>query len=519
LSVSLHDLQAPKENGAILAYPPLAEVHQVWRANSSLLGGLDFEILGRPIQSLRSLCRQQVLDSACRYLNQPLLPRNADTPLLMAGHQPELFHPGVWIKNFALSGLAKKHGALAVNLIIDSDTSRNNAIHFPAGATLHAVPYDRWQSETPFEERHVGDESLFRALPHEAAKYMHDWNWRPLLAEFWEEACRQGNGSLLLGECFAAARRAFENRWGCSHLEIPQSLVCQTQGFAWFGCHLLENLPRFWEIYNDTVHAYRKRYGLRSRHHPVPDLDRDGDWLEAPLWAWRAGKNRRGRLMVRRTTRGLELRVTGEDWPTLHSSAGSDELVAQWLGLEAAGHKIRTRALTTTLFARLFVGDLFLHGLGGGKYDELTDDLMRRFYGIEPPTFLVLTGTLLLPFQTMTVRMEDQLQFSKMGRDLRWNPQRHLKDLAGQAGELRKQKMAWIDQTPMDRVGKRHRFETLRRLTDELRPFIHDQEEKNRLNLDKTAQYVRMQQLQSRRDYAFCLYPEEALKPFCEQFL
>ena len=55
--------------------------------------------------------------------------------------------------------------------------------------------------------------------------------------------------------------------------------------------------------------------------------------------------------------------------------------------------------MTTTLFARLLLADMFIHGLGGGKYDELTDSLMRDFYGIEPPSFLVLTGTLRLPFQ------------------------------------------------------------------------------------------------------------------------
>ncbi len=61
--------------------------------------------------------------------------------------------------------------------------------------------------------------------------------------------------------------------------------------------------------------------------------------------------------------------------------------------LPARGIRLRTRALTTTLFARYILGDLFVHGIGGAKYDELGDELARGFFGIEPPTFLTLSLT------------------------------------------------------------------------------------------------------------------------------
>ena len=55
----------------------------------------------------------------------PLLPFSPSPSLLLAGHQPELFHPGVWIKNFALARLAREHGTVPLSLIIDSDTARS----------------------------------------------------------------------------------------------------------------------------------------------------------------------------------------------------------------------------------------------------------------------------------------------------------------------------------------------------------------------------------------------------------
>ena len=60
-------------------------------------------------------------------------------------------------------------------------------------------------------------------------------------------------------------------------------------------------------------------------------------------------------------------------------------MVRAFLDLGKQGFKIRSRALTNTLYARLFLGDLFIHGIGGGKYDEVTDAIIRRYYRSSRP--------------------------------------------------------------------------------------------------------------------------------------
>src|SRR5207248_6896576 len=125
--------------------------------------------------------------------------------------------------------------------------------------------------EVPYEERQVVDEEQFRNLPRAAAPIVDGWNFTPLLRAYWAEACRQAERTPLLGERFAAARRVFERRWGCANLEVPLSMVCQTEVFAWFALELVESLPRFQGVYNAAVAAYRQRYHIRSRNHPVPD--------------------------------------------------------------------------------------------------------------------------------------------------------------------------------------------------------------------------------------------------------
>ncbi len=519
--MSVHDLQAPIEDGALLAYPPLAQAERLLDDNKKRLAAISLDILGKPFQTLRTLTRSNVLDVARQYLaasGDSVRPPHGQT-LVLAGHQPELYHPGVWIKNFALNGLARSLGATPLNLVVDNDTAKNSVLHLPAEDHVAAIPYDQRQSEVPFEERAVLDECLFCEVPQAAAKIMGGWNFAALLPDFWAEVCRQGQRTPLLGERFAAARRVFERRWQCANLEVPLSLVCGTEGFAWFALHILDNLPEFHEIYNTVVDAYRQRYHMRSRHHPVPNLAKDGDWFETPFWAWRSGQKRRERLFVRRTAEGLSLRAGVESWPALRFGARSDDLVAQWQALAGRGYKIRTRALTTTLFARLFLGDIFLHGLGGGKYDELTDEIIRRFYHIEPPSFLILTGTLLLPFARLPVSEEDRCRLHTLERDLWWNPQRHLEGSVATAKELGAEKNRWIARAALTASERHTRYETLRKLTGELRPFVQDEKKQTRVNLERTEHDLRIQQIRTRRDYSFCLYPEDKLRAFCGQFL
>lgn len=517
-------VRAPDQDGALLAEPPLAEVGPLLVENRRRMRDGP-ELLGRAWGDLRRSARGQAWAVARAYLGESgePVPASGSESLLLAGHQPELVHPGVWVKNFALAGLAAAHGATSVNLLVDYDTVKTTTLRLPElvgtdPREVHAaaLPFDHWADEAPYEERRIRDRALFASLAERAAPLWRTWGFRPLLPEFWTEVLRQAERTPLLGECLAAARRTFERRWGCHNLEAPVSALSRTGAFAWFACHILADLPRFHQTYNDCVHEYRRVYGLRSRNHPVPDLGTDGTWLETPFWAWQVGQERRGRLVARPSDSGIELRVGAEPWPTLPRSA--HVLASAWQTLEPRGFKIRPRALTNTLFARLFVADLFLHGIGGGKYDELTDDLIRRFYGQKPPRYLVLSGTLRLPLPAAPVDMETRRGLIRHLRSLRYNPQRHVPpQSAAAAPALRaalQQRADWLARQPQTRRGRRERFVALRQATEELREYVRRDEVNARAELVRCERELAANAIVRRRDYAACLLPEERLRAF-----
>jgi hypothetical protein len=529
--MATRQVRAPAEDGAVVAEPPLAAANGLAAENLNRLSHGAPPLLGRPWQDLfRDAYR--ALDRAV-YDYHRRVDGGADVwkgggRVFMAGHQPELFHPGVWVKNFAISGLARRHGGRSVNLVVDNDTVKTTALHFPVlreplppvsefQPYRAAEPFDHPPAGDPYEEYAVRDEALFASLPE---RVRPGWDFEPLLREFWKGAVEAGRRTRLLGDRLAAARREVERRWGCDSFEVPVSAICQTGPFAWFACDLLTNLPRLHAAYNGAVRDYRARYGLRNASHPVPDLAAEGDWLETPFWAWRAGQGRRGRLMVRLTPQTVDLRVGDELWPWLPREPGA--MVRAFLDLGRQGLKVRSRALTNTMFARMFLCALFVHGIGGGKYDEVTDAIIRRYYGVEPPAYLVLSATLLLPLPRYPARPDDCRRLGREARDLYYNPQRHLGGDAPSRPEvaaLVERKRALLGEEPADRRGRRERFRQLREVTERLRAPVEGKLAAVRQLLADCEAGAQANAILGRRDYPFVLYPERLLRPFCEQFL
>src|SRR5258705_10713563 len=76
----------------------------------------------------------------------------------------------------------------------------------------------------------------------------------------------------------------------------------------------------------------------------------------------------------------------------------ADEAAAhltQWLRRNAL--RLSPRALTLTMFLRLFVVDQFVHGIGGGQYDQVTDRIIASHFQLAAPRFAVASGTMYLP--------------------------------------------------------------------------------------------------------------------------
>lgn len=422
-----------------------------------------------------------------------------------------------------------------MNLVIDNDVVTHRQIRVPIGDREHpatkTLPFDSPEAACPWEEARIANMEEFESFSDRAAKVMEAWRITPLVSEMWPEATSEARRSGSLRDALTAGRMMLEHRWGLSNLEVPLSEVCGTESFCWFASAILTRLPKFWETYNAVLADFRRVNRIRSQSHPVPALIENDGWFEAPFWVWEEGGRKRKRVLAKACSHEVRLSDGKAIFARLPISADGDLKAAASVlkDLPKQGVRFRTRALTTTLFARLCLSDLFVHGIGGAKYDEMTDRLIARFFGLPSPGFLTLSCTLHLPLaDPFDVTGVEEEIFRQRLRDMTWNPERHL--LRGgnpRVDKLMREKESLIAQhnlakssQPPNSERKRLRAEAhdrhlrLRQITRELAELASEEKSAIEANLAEIRQERQANALLEDREFSFALYPEEKLRPF-----
>jgi hypothetical protein len=315
-----------------------------------------------------------------------------------------------------------------------------------------------------------------------------------------------------------------EGAWGLQTLEVPQSAVCDSEAFHWFLVHIIANIERFRECYNQAVHEYRRANGIRNAAHPVPDLATDGHWIEAPLWIWSAEQPQRLRVFVCRC--GNDYVVSNRAGRTvrftLNSERDAAEAVRRLMDWRREGVKIRSRALVTTLWARLALSDLFLHGIGGAKYDQATDRLMETFFRLPAPGIMVLSATLYMPIAHAAARGEDIRTIRRRLRDLTYHPEVFLRESASlgdpAAAALVAEKQTLVVASAGDNSGYA-RWKSLNRVNSDMQPLVAARRQQLLDQLESAQRTTRHDKVLGSREYGFCLFPETYLEEFFSELL
>ena len=535
--------KAPRQDRTAVVDVPLDEVGGLLQTNAQHAARhAHVDLNGRTLADLAAEARQHLLKSALAYTRQyrdvpdPAFMQGARQPLFVGGHQPQLFHPGVWFKNFTLQYLANRYGGTAVNLVIDSDMVKEHALRVPGGSretpTVQTIEFDRslgadLEAAMPYEQRGVVDPECFMSFADRASQWLAPLVPNPMLREFWPLAIERLKATGNLGQAFAQSRHIWEARWGGNTLELPQSAVCGSEPFHWFVAHLLAHLPRFWQIYNAALVECRQQNRLRSATHPVPNLVDEDGWLEAPLWMWNDRNPRRRPLFARSVSgpSGPQVQISDlQGWQVslpLSEDGDAARAAGALAGLQEGGIKIRTRALLTTLWARLCLGDIFLHGIGGAKYDQLTDRLICRFYGVQPPRYMTVSATLLLPVRQEEVSEDELRRLDQEEREMLYHPERFLAEAEAdlspeqrqQVRQLVQAKEAAIAEVPVPGQGRmRHRAITA--VNARLQPFLEGPRQRRAQLRAQLVERLRQKAVLSSREYAFCLYPADTLRDF-----
>jgi hypothetical protein len=532
-SITYRQLQAPSGNGDYFIEPPISESLRCIHANRQRFAAFaDIEIGGLSFTALRQQARDEIITAGRKhtqtYLDFIHTEVTEATSIVLTGHQPTLFHPGVWFKNFCLDHIAKHTQSLAINLIIDHDLVKSTSIKVPAqtgnAVTLKNIAYDIATASNRIETTGVQDENMFNSFPQRVAEQLNLFVEDPILGSFWELA--QQAPTNIIGHKFSQARHQLEHRLGMNSLDVPFSTLCRGASFARLLMHLIKNAARFREVYNAAVREYRKVHRIRNLGHPVPELEILSDRIELPLWSWTSSTAERQRLFCQVTADQFIL----SDLPVsfelrLDLAASSSECVEQLQAWQQTDIQFRSRALLTTMFSRLLLGDLFIHGIGGGKYDQVTDQIIGNFFGQQPPLFSIATATLGLPVPLPTDGSTAIATATADLRHLQFAPDKYLRRLeqlgiilnAQQVALLlEKQQLLKNSQATIEKQAWHHANQKINQDIRNTLPDAAAQLESHRQQLEITQNERTL--LQS-REFPFLLFPQKTLATLLETSL
>ncbi len=524
-------LRAPSEHGQALIRPAVTTAETFLAQYQAQLSGQNQRIwLGKPWSEIVATARHdlyvQAVKHSSEYLDSSNCDKNDTSRIVLLGHQPELFHAGVWFKNFLAATLSERLSAVTINLLIDNATLNTPTIKIPTGTAadpkIETIAYDQTTDPVPFEARDVLDHDLFTSFAGRVKAATSNWLDEPLVEALWPQVIEAQQATGNLGLALARGRHLLEQQWGIHNLDVPLSTVCNGESFFWFlGC-ILSQLPCFWEIHNTSLAEYRQAYRLRSKSHPVPVLEKDGDWFEAPFWIWSTANPQRLPLFVRRQAGQIELTNQRQINCRLSMPAEEDgqSLVEQLVAQQKQGICIRPRALTTTMYARVVLSDLFVHGIGGGRYDQLTDVIAERFFGFEPPDFLVATATLQLPIDLPDCQEESLRDLDRQLREIKFSPELYLSESTDAPAKVNLRLAQFISakETLLATVRSGQAptaawHQQLAQINQQLQAFATKSQEQLSKHRQKLKTAAEQRSLLGSREFSFCLFPQKTLCP------
>lgn len=418
MSHPFDQLMVPTQNKTTLTLPPLTEYSSAAKRNATL--NSDILLDGEPLTTFRLKARSAAIDIARAYtLSLGLDPGPVADPAALvigSGHQPVHFHAGIMIKPVALVRAARELGATPLFMTVDSDEFRAEYLPLPSmeNDKLERLEYPLF----PMKKH-----GLYETTEAEPVEDMLDrlrgmvgYMAHPRLASprraLESYLATLGDRRLDFPDYVSRAivmRRAWLAPEVDGFLELPVSALSKDITFLRFASFIMADIERFAGEYNLALDEYRRERKLRYPANPFPNLETHNGLIQAPFWVVEGGGRRKLYVKVAGGKASALVLENGEEFPM---TSLMERIVA-----------IRPKAITLSLYLRLALSDLFIHGVGGAKYDHVTDAILERYFQARPPESACLSAALWIDISADDPR-QDIAETERRIREIEQHPEK-----------------------------------------------------------------------------------------------
>jgi hypothetical protein len=279
----------------------------------------------------------------------------------MAGHLPVVYHPGILEKTKRLRMLADDVGGKALNIAIDTDEGDGGRLLWPLVSGDDVVIKQKSVSTGGgmYRDQRVVTQPESATIFAEMIHNLGASGCASTIAGAQEAARLYG---VLAGEPITLANALVRmSLGGAGYDEVPLSLLIEAPSIREFLDAIIRDGERFARLYNATLDNYWGEHKIKNPANPFPNMEIREEEVELPLWEIVGGSRKAVKI-----ARGR---------------------------IASVAHPVAPRGSIVTLLLRGVCCELFVHGLGGGKYDHFVNELAESYWGAPLPSFVVASAT------------------------------------------------------------------------------------------------------------------------------
>lgn len=562
MNTKINKIGVPSDDRTVYLEPSLKSIGKVIANNVIGFNSTDIDICGIKYSDLRDKARNEIIESALKYsediaayLNikfdikqyiDKLLTLNTKY-IMVTGHAPVFYHPGIWIKNIIVSILSKKFDGISLNVIMDNDILPDNVFTLPdllniENSGIQQIEWYPGTGQLPIEEinelnpniriNNINDENkkrqsinninvldktaYYTVIKNICQKILKKENFNGI-EKYIEKIITTLNITKNVGEELTFSRIFHETDFNIQNLEIPISNISGTDSFILFFLSIALEPDRFCNIHNTALDNYRFNNKIRSKANPLPNLYIEGNVYEIPFWIWKVNSIRE-KIFIKLDKDSIH--ILNKDlkcYCTLSADniKGSTDIIKKVI---QSGYKIRPRAISNTIFLRLFLSDIFVHGIGGAKYDQITDKIIEEYYNIVPPEYMTATATLFPPISKYDISKESVKAAENDLKKVHFNPDKFIpRDLKANPDvkQLLCEKELLIERcNDKDKRGTKEDFVRLKQINYDLCQYLKEVIETKEKEIRELKVKLKYNEVVNNRNFPIYIFPNEFLREF-----
>jgi len=412
---------------------------------------------------------------------------------ISSGHQVYIFHPGIWAKIIFLNFFKDFEKIFITN---DSDTKSGIFIDIP-------VFKNKWKKireyiyfnseEKAFEEYDLKkfEEGIFYFSKNfKEIKEFLKKDIREKIEIFIEKLKEEKNPVLSL----INVRRFFEKEK--EYEEIKVSEFSKDENFLKFFLYFFYEIERIFEIYNESLKEFRILKDIKREGEPFPFLSKYENFYEIPFWIIKDGRKR-----IFRENKNLY--VENEKILELNFDFERDIEIIKNLN-------IRPRAFTLSVYQRVFLSDLFIHGYGGKKYDELTEIIFEKIFDLKMPECVLLTGTFYIFDGNPSNISEKILELKEKEKNLLNSPEKFIDD------EIVREKIKIVEEMKNNK-NKKEFYEKIKEINKKIKEKKEEILKSIKEEIRKLEEKEEEEKVKYFREYPYFYFDYERIKKAIEE--